>query len=124
MAGYKSRLSTGKRPVKGGAAYVKAGGNVCRSLALGYQLDGLLHPLAGQLWLAREFHAPVFRGLHSGAGAFADKAAFKLGEYAYHLPHGAACGRVGVDVFRQRTKFHALLFQVVEHGYQVAQAAA
>jgi hypothetical protein len=27
-------------------------------------------------------------------------------------------------VFGKRTEFHAALFQVVEHGYQVAQAAA
>src|SRR5215831_2249568 len=32
--------------------------------------------------------------------------------------------RLGVDSFRKGTEFHATFAQVVEHGYQVAQAAA
>jgi hypothetical protein len=49
---------------------------------------------------------------------------FEFSEYAYHLPHGAACSYVGVDVIREGTEFHASVFQVVEQGYQVAQTAA
>ncbi len=56
--------------------------------------------------------------------AFADKAAFQFREYADHLPHGAACRRVGVDCFREGTEGHAPVFQVIEHGDQVAQAPA
>jgi hypothetical protein len=48
----------------------------------------------------------------------------QLREYAYHLPHGAACGGVGVDVFREGTEFDTTVFQVIQHGYQVAQATA
>jgi hypothetical protein len=29
---------------------------------------------------APEFHAPALRGVHAGAGAFADEAALKLGQ--------------------------------------------
>jgi hypothetical protein len=39
-------------------------------------------------------------------------------------PHGAACGRLGVDGFRQRTELHAPLFQIIQQDDQVAQAPA
>jgi hypothetical protein len=50
--------------------------------------------------------------------------AFPFRQNAYHLPHGAAGRRLGVDRFCKRSELHAPAFQVVEHGYQVAQAAA
>ena len=73
--------------------------------------------------LRPNLYAPALCGLDSGAGPLADKAPLQFDEGADHLPHGAACRRFGVDVLRKRTEFHALLFQVIEHGYQFAQAA-
>jgi hypothetical protein len=64
------------------------------------------------------------RGVYARAGSFADKAALKLGQEGNHLPHGSACRSVGVDVLRERAEFNPSSFEVVEHGYQVAQAAA
>ena len=64
------------------------------------------------------------RAFAAAAGSLADKAAFEFREYANHLPHGAARGFLGVDGFCKRTEFDPALFEVVEHGYQVAQAAA
>src|ERR1022692_1871643 len=112
------------RPIKGGTVHVKQPGNVFAAFAVIDQLPGVGFLLRRQFRLASEFHAPAFRGLHSGAGPFADKAAFKLGQNANHLPHGPACRRLGVDCFREGAEFHAPVFQVVEHGYQVVQAAA
>jgi len=40
------------------------------------------------------------------------------------LPHGPSCRRLGVDLFCEGMKFDATLPEVVEHGDQVAQAAA
>jgi hypothetical protein len=85
------------------------------------KLRGLLR---GHFRLTAEFHAPTLRGLHSGAGPFADEAALQLGQYADHLPHGPACRRLGVDLLGEGTEFDAALLEVVEHGDQVAQAAA
>jgi hypothetical protein len=47
--------------------------------------------------------------LDACAGSFAYHAALKLGQYANHLPHSAACGRLGVDVFCKGAEFHAAL---------------
>jgi hypothetical protein len=44
--------------------------------------------LRRQFWLAPEFHAPAFSGLHSAAGPFAYQAALLFSEDADHLPHG------------------------------------
>ena len=84
----------------------------------------MLDLLRGEFRLASEFHAALSGCLHPGAGSFADEAAFQFRQYANHLPHGAACRCLGVDCFRQRSEFDAALFEVVQHGYQVAQAAA
>jgi hypothetical protein len=88
------------------------------------QFAGVVELLRGELVLASEFNPSALGGFDPGAGALADKAALKLGQEANHLPHGAASRRVGVDVFRKRTEFNPALFEFVEHGYQVAQAAA
>ena len=112
------------RPVKRGPVHVEKRGHVFAALAFVDLLACVLDLLRRQFGLAPEFQAPAFRGLHSGAGPFAYQAALKLGQYAYYLPHGAACRRFGVDRFCQRSEFDAPVFQVVEHGYQVAQAAA
>ncbi len=47
-----------------------------------------------------------------------------IGKYAGHLPHGSACRRLGADLLGEGTEFDAPLPEVVEHGDQVAQAAA
>jgi hypothetical protein len=62
---------------------------------------------------------------HAGAGPFTDNAAFKFCHEANHLPHGAACRRLGVDCFRERFEFHAALFEVVEgrHLHQVGESS-
>jgi hypothetical protein len=103
--------------IKGrGVHFEKRGHCLPVVIALVDQLAGVLDLLRVEFSLAPKFHATLFRRLHSGARALADKAPFKLGQDAYHLPHGAACRRIGVDVFRQGMKFDAPLFQVVEHG--------
>jgi hypothetical protein len=88
------------------------------------QLAGVVELLRGEFALSSEFNPSALDGFDPGAGAFADKAALTLGQEANHLPHGAAGRRVGVDVFCKRTEFNAALFEFVEHGYQVVQAAA
>jgi hypothetical protein len=40
----------------------------------------------------------------AGAGPFAYQAALKLGQYAYHLPHDAACRRLRVDRLGEGTE--------------------
>jgi hypothetical protein len=99
-------------------------GHLLPVLALVDQLPGVGNLLRGHFRLTSEFHAPALRGLHSGAGPFADEAALQLGQYADHLPHGPACRRLGVDLLGEGTEFDAALLEVVEHGDQVAQAAA
>jgi len=42
----------------------------------------------------------------------------------HHLQLGAARGRGGVDCLGEGMEFHAPVFEVIKHGYQVAQAAA
>jgi hypothetical protein len=74
--------------------------------------------------LRPKFHAAFAGRPDTGAGPFRYEAAFQFREHTYHLPHGAACGGVGVDVLRKGTEFHASVCQVIEHRYQVAQAAA
>jgi hypothetical protein len=39
------------------------------------QFPGMGYLLRGQFGLAAQFHAPTFRGLRSGTGPFANKAA-------------------------------------------------
>ena len=88
------------------------------------QFASVVELLRGEYALSSEFNPTALGGFDPGTGAFADKAALKLGQEANHLPHGAAGRRVRVDVLRKRTEFNAALFEFVEHGYQVAQAAA
>jgi hypothetical protein len=73
-----------------------------------------------EFWFASEFDASALRGVDAGAGPSADKAAFKLGEKPNHLPHGAACRRLGVDVLGKRTEFNPTGAEVIEHGYEIA----
>ena len=80
--------------------------------------------LRGQFVFASEFYPSALRGLHACAGALGDKAALKFGQYAYHLPHGAAGGCFGVDVLGQGFKFDVLGAKLVQHGNQVVQTAA
>jgi hypothetical protein len=93
-------------------------------LALAKHLASVFQLLGVELALAPEFHAAFAGRCDAGAGPLGYQAPFQFREYAYHLPHGAARGRISVNVFREGTEFHAPMFQVVEHGYQVAQAAA
>ena len=48
------------------------GGNLLLVLALVDQLPSVGDLLRGQFRLTAEFHAPELRGLHPGAGPFAD----------------------------------------------------
>ena len=108
----------GKRPVKGGAGdFEQVGNALAVVLALVDKLAGVIELIRCEFPLTSEFHAPALRGLDAGVGAFADKAALKLGQQANHLPHRAARRRVGVDVLRQRAEFNLPAFQFVEHGY-------
>jgi hypothetical protein len=99
--------SPGKRPVKRGAVHSQERGHIFAAMLSGVdQLPGVDFLLRRQFRFAPEFHASASRGLHSGAGPFADKATFQFRQYANHLPHGAACRRLSVDCLSQRTKFH------------------
>ena len=82
-------------------AYIVESGHILKPFARLYQLAGLgnLHP--GEFLFPAKLDAAPPRFLHSGLSAFNDQAAFKLRQYADHLPHGAACGRLRVDGFRE-----------------------
>lgn len=117
-------LSRDNSPVEGGAADFEQVADVLAALPGVDQLPGVADLLRREFRLAPKFNAPALRVLHSGAGSLADKAAFQFCQHINHLPHGAACRRLGVDCLRERTKFHGAFFQVAQHGYQVAQTAA
>ena len=80
--------------------------------------------LGGQFGLASEFYPSLLRGLHACVGALGDQTALKFGQDPNHLPHGAACGRLGVDMLRQGAKLDALGAECVQHGKKIAQTAA
>jgi hypothetical protein len=112
-----SRLqSPGERPVNRGAAAIENDGYIVRVLALAAEFLRMFDLFRGQARLPSGFDAPRSRGLHSGACPFDNQTPSKLGKQGYHLPHGAACRRVGVDCLCERAEFHAAFFQVVEHG--------
>jgi hypothetical protein len=77
-----------------------------------------------QLRLRTKFHPALPGGFHAGAGALGNQAAFQFGQDADHLPHGAAGGRLGVNVFGQGAKLDAVGAQIVQQGDEVAQTAA
>src|SRR5262249_19578077 len=120
-----SRSRYGQCPIQCGARDFE---QVSYALAVMFaflnQLAGVVELQRGEFALASEFNPSALGGFDPGGGAFADQTVLKFGKKAYHLPHGAAGRRVGVDVLRERTKFNPSTFQVVEHGYQVAQAPA
>jgi hypothetical protein len=118
---------SGKRPVHSGGAAFEYAGYLLRGLGVfpaGPQFLGVFDLLRGEGGLSSEFHAAFLRGFYSGAGPFADQASLELGHGADHLPHGAACRRLRVDVLYQGAEGNAALFQVIEDRDQVAQAAA
>jgi len=69
-------------------------------------------------------HLRLAPKLHAGAGPLGNHAALKLGQDTDHLPHGAARGRFRVDVLGEGLELDAARAQIVQHGDQVAQAAA
>ena len=79
-------------------------GHVFAAPSVPDQFPGVVDLLRREFSLAPEFHASAFRGLYPGAGPLTDKAALQFRQYANHLPHGAACRRLGVDCLRERTK--------------------
>src|SRR4030095_455415 len=111
-------------PIDGRASDFEQGGDVLRSLALGAEFAGVFSLLGREFGLASEFYPSGLRGLHSGAGALGDQAALEFGQYPDDLPHGAACGRLGVDMLGQGAKLDALGAEVVQHGNKIAQTAA
>src|SRR4029450_8174391 len=116
--------TVGLEPIDGRAANFEQRGDVLRSLALGTEFAGMVSLLWGQFGLASEFYPSGLRGLHPGAGALGDQAALEFGQYSDDLPHGAACGRLGVDMLGQGAKLDALGAEVIQHGKKIAQTAA
>jgi hypothetical protein len=92
-------------------------------LAPVYQFAGLSDHLHRQFPLAAKFYSPVSCGLHSGEGSFAAEATFQFRQDSDHLPHGSTCRSVRVDCLREGAEFHATGAEVIEHRYQVVQAA-
>jgi hypothetical protein len=74
--------------------------------------------------LRPNFTPPALRILHPGAGAFGSQGSLKRGQHTDHLPHGAACRRLGVDGFPERLELYALLLKTVRHVNEVAHTAA
>ena len=62
--------------------------------------------------------------LHAGLRPFDNQAPLQLRKYAYHLPHSAARWHGRVDCLSQGLEFDVAGAEVIEHCYQVAQAAA
>jgi hypothetical protein len=92
----------GKRPIKGRAGYFEQSGYVLAVVcAFLNQFAGVVELLRGEFALSSEFYPSALGGFDPGAGAFADKAALKLGQEANHLPHGAPSRGVGVHVLRE-----------------------
>src|SRR4029453_13098244 len=111
-------------PIDGRTADFEQGGDVLRSLALGAEFAGVFSLLWREFGLASPFFPSGLGGLHSGAGALGDQAALEFGQDSDDLPHGAACGRLGVDMLGQGAKLDALGTECVQHGKTIAQTAA
>src|SRR6516165_11714678 len=110
-----------KRPIERGTADVEEVGNALPvAFAFVDEFAGVFQLFWREFALAPEFPAPALRGSYSGAGAFADKAALKLGQQANHLPHGAACRRRGIDMLGKRPEFNLSAFEVIKHRDEVA----
>ena len=116
--------TVGLEPINGRAAHFAQRGDVLRSLALGTEFAGIVSLLVGQFGLASEFYPSGLRDLHPGAGALGDQAALEFGQAPDDLPHGTACGRLGVDMLGQGAKLDALGAECVQHGKKIAQTAA
>ena len=71
------------------------------ALSLPYQLAGRGDLLRGQKRLAAHLHPTGDRRRAARLRAFLNERPFQFRQYPDHLPHGAACGRGGVDSFRQ-----------------------
>jgi hypothetical protein len=93
-------------------------------LALGAKLAGMGDLLRGQFGLGAESDPTLPGGLHAGAGALSDQAAFEFGQDTNHLPHSAAGGGLGVNMLRQRAKLDAAGAELVEHHDEIAQTPA
>jgi hypothetical protein len=112
-------LSLCQRPVESGAADFENAGDALPVLALVQHFAGVFKLLGIELALAPEFHAALVSRHDTGTGAFGYQATFQFGEYGDHLPHRPACGRLGVDGFRQRTELYPPVLQIIEHDNQV-----
>src|ERR1017187_598408 len=118
-----AHLSYRQSPVKGGAADVPQCGHILDAFASIDQLAGIRDLRRGQFLFPAKLHPSAAGLLHAGLRPFNDHAAFQLGKYADHLPHGAARWRSRVDGLSKGLEFHVAGAEVVEHCYQVAQAA-
>src|SRR5271157_929331 len=113
-----------QRAVKARTAYAYDLRRLGRRPASVDQLARMGQPVGRELRLAPEFHAPALRVLHSGPCPFDDQRQFIFGQNADQLPHDPARRRLGVDSLRERLELDALIFEVVEHGDEVAHTAA
>ena len=109
MLAFFIRQAPGKRCT----AYAVTGCDGPWGFLIIYQLPGMGHLLLRQLPLTPEFHAAGFCGLDAGTGSLADKAPLQLRQYANHLPHCAACRRVGIDRLRKRTELDAAMLEII-----------
>jgi hypothetical protein len=116
--------SPDKRSVQGWPAHIQKVGHIPPGFGLVDQLAGMVNLLDGKPDLAAKLHASALRCLHSGAGAFGNQAPFQLSQHADHLPHGAARGGHSIDGFGKGMEFHPTGAEIIQHRYQVAQAAA
>src|SRR6516162_5134331 len=88
---------------------------------LANQIDDLLAVRFSELEAAAELASGFARLGQSGFGALADYRAFKFGEYANHLHHGAAGRAGGVEILAQRAEPGAGLADTFDDIEQVGE---
>jgi len=79
--------------------HIQERGHVLRPFAFVDLLPCVFDLGRGEFRLSAKRHAALFGFLDSGAGALGYHGSLKLGQNADKLPHGAACGCLGVYGF-------------------------
>src|ERR1019366_9719789 len=75
-----------------------------------------------ELWFSAKLHTAPLSRLDTGAGALGNQRPLEFGNDPDHLPHGAAGRGVRVDCLGQRPELDPALFEVIEHGDEIAEA--
>ena len=117
--GYRRSAPSG---VQRHAAHIEKVGDVLAGFALLDQLAGVADLRGRQFGFAPESRrlGAARPSRRRGCAPRSDK----LGQYTDHLPHCATRGRVGVDRLSDRLESDAAVAELVQHRYQIAQAAA